>query len=537
LNDVKDKLFFQTNHVKLFSTFTPNYFTMKKLLPIIALCFALSKHTPAQIICIFCYDQNDSISTGVNNLLLNGGFEAPSCTTGSFCPSSSYYQCNIPNWTCTGGGTSTYAQVIDITGTAWYGSFLSEVIEGTYAIYMGNYYCQACSQTANDTSCLTWVDCTAGGVPAGYPINPDPTYGGATGVSIEQTVSGLIVGNTYILEFWAGGEYDAQGPEGLFAVDVGFGNTFLRDKETDWGMMGTRYIIEFNAVSTSHTIKFTNWGHICSSCTELVLDDVRLYTLAELNPIVPPCAGSVPNAIFTAPNHICPGSCTNFTNLSSGATMYEWIFPGAIPSSSTDANPQNICYNTPGQYSVTLIAGNGTLYDTLTLTNYITVYPQPTAPTFTQVGDTLFSSTGYSSYQWFFGSDSIQGATNYFYVATQSGNYNIVVTDDNGCAVGAGIVNVIASSHSSLVIRHWEVNPNPFSDKINLQITSSQNEKAEVKIFNSMGEIIWKENLTLKQGLNSFSFGEGWGEALTQGIYFLTVQTGKEFYSEKMAKY
>ena len=77
---------------------------------------------------------------------------------------------------------------------------------------------------------------------------------------------------------------------GLFAVDVGFGKIFLRDKVTNPSTgIGTRYIIVFNATSSTHTFKFTNWGHACAECTELVLDDVSLYTFAELSPFVPSC--------------------------------------------------------------------------------------------------------------------------------------------------------------------------------------------------------------------------------------------------------
>src|SRR5581483_8065645 len=43
------------------------------------------------------------------------------------------------------------------------------------------------------------------------------------------------------------------------------------------------YIVQFTATSTSHTIKFTNWGHISNSHTELILDHVRLFTNAEFS--------------------------------------------------------------------------------------------------------------------------------------------------------------------------------------------------------------------------------------------------------------
>ncbi len=260
-------------------------------------CSLFTIHCSAQVLCIYCYDQNDSISHGVNNLIQNGGFENTPCIhtlnhEHSFCPNSSLYDCDIPNWTCTGGGTLTYAHIIDTVDVL--GS-LSMVVEGAKAVYLGNLYAYSCSNQWDDTACLHHNNCTVVGVPNGYPNSRYSGYGGDTGVSLQQTVTGLTIGNTYVLEFWAGGEYPyGYTISGLFAVDVGFGDTLLRDKSTrnQFGI-GTRFIIEFRATSTSHTIKFTNWGHICAFCTELVLDDVLLYTLAELDASVPHCVSSV----------------------------------------------------------------------------------------------------------------------------------------------------------------------------------------------------------------------------------------------------
>jgi len=86
-----------------------------------------------------------------------------------------------------------------------------------------------------------------------------------------------------------------------------------------------------------------------------------------------------PVANFSAVNQLCPGSCTDFTNLSTNATSFLWLFPGANPSSSTDENPIDICYNTPGNYDVTLIATGPGGTDTIQLNNYVTVYPFPPA--------------------------------------------------------------------------------------------------------------------------------------------------------------
>src|SRR4030095_12787801 len=104
------------------------------------------------------------------------------------------------------------------------------------------------------------------------------------------------------------------------------------------------------------------------------------------------------------------------TNLSTNAISFQWSFPGSSTPVSTDVNPANICYNTPGSYPVTLIADNGTTTDTLTLNNYITVYPFPPPQGIMQSGDTLFANPGATSYQWYHAGNLIPGATDYYYV-------------------------------------------------------------------------------------------------------------------------
>ncbi len=211
-------------------------------------------------------------------MIQNGGFENNTCTGSahSFCPNSNNYNCNIANWICTGGGALTYAFICNNT--------FSFIPEGTKAAYFGNQYCNVCSTSFSDTSCLTNTGCAVSGIPSGYPISVNPGYGGTTGISLEQTIMGMTSGTTYVLEFWVGGEANGETGRGLFAVNVGFGNTMFRDKVTaPITGIGSRYDIIFNATSSSHTIKFTNWGHMGNNCTELVLDDVKLYQLNEIS--------------------------------------------------------------------------------------------------------------------------------------------------------------------------------------------------------------------------------------------------------------
>jgi len=488
---------------------------MKKILLTLITSAAFS-FCQAQVICILCFDQNDSISDNVTNLIQNGGFEINNCgAMGYFCPNSQNYTCDLTGWTCTGGGPYTYAHNLQ--------NSLSDIVEGLNGAYMGNYYANACSTAPEDTSCLHDTACATFNLPPGYPTNT-VDYGGNTGISLSQTVNGLTIGATYVLEFWAGGEGSFWPDRGLFGVDVGFGDTLLRNKQTSFGsgVPGTRFLVEFVAVATSHTIKFTNWGHICSSCTELVLDDVKLYTLAELNPSVPPCLGLNPIALFSAPNHICPGTCTNFTNTSVNCTSFIWSFPGGTPSVSTDVNPTGICYTSPGTYAVSLIGSNLTTSDTLTLNNYLTVYPYPPPQGILQNGDTLFSNQGAVSYQWFYNSVPITGATDYYYVAMQSGNYNVVATDNNGCEVEAVLNDVIAAV-SPL---SWDeksgvrLYPNPVKDELFIDAGKMHTEKLLLSVFNLLGEemhVAFVNESPLRMDVKNLPSGTYWIEA-TDGV-------------------
>ena len=201
-------------------------------------------------------------------------------------------------------------------------------------------------------------------------------------------------------------------------------------------------------------------------------------------------------ALLSAPDHvICPGTCVSFNNNSVNATSFQWFFPGSSTPVSTDVSPSNICYNTPGQYDVTLIASGPNGTDTLTLQNYITVYPYPPPKGISQNGDTLFANQGAVSYQWYFNGNIINGATEYFYIAPQSGDYNVIAADANGCEVEAVIFNVVAglfqvvSGEEGIVVF-----PNPVKDQLTMHIPIAIGTQCrigaavDVSIYNVLGE-------------------------------------------------
>ncbi|CAN5610385.1 hypothetical protein BH11BAC1_BH11BAC1_02690 [soil metagenome] len=241
----------------------------------------------------------------------------------------------------------------------------------------------------------------------------------------------------------------------------------------------------------------------------------------------------LPISAFTAPNNICPGTCTGFTNLSTNATSFLWTFTGGNPASSIDVNPVNICYTSPGNYSVSLIATNTNGSDTLTLNNYITVFPAPPPQSIIQSGDTLFALPGAGTYQWYFNGNIINGATNYFYVAPTSGDYNVVATDANECEVEAAVFNVTAGLQSTVDSQQLMVFPNPVEEE--LSISNLQNATTSVSVYDMIGKKVYSTEEISGSGIHRGQLTVDC-RLLPSGLYYIEIAIGEKISRNKFLK-
>jgi len=192
-----------------------------------------------------------------------------------------------------------------------------------------------------------------------------------------------------------------------------------------------------------------------------------------------------PQAAASAVQQLCPGSCTSFLNLSIRSAGWHWNFPGASPDTSTAFNPSGICYYSPGNYDVTLVAYSANGTDTLVLEDFITVYNNPAPQSIIQQGDSLIANSGSVSYQWYYNGNAISGATDYVFVSVEDGNYNVIVTDINGCEVEAAINNVETKIHSPSGNSSFTVFPNPAGNFLNVAGIKNY---TGITIYNLAGE-------------------------------------------------
>lgn len=178
---------------------------------------------------------------------------------------------------------------------------------------------------------------------------------------------------------------------------------------------------------------------------------------------------------------ICAGQSINFTDMTyHGATQWDWNFTGATPAISTDQNPNNITYNTPGTYTVSLSAGNGTATVSETKTAFITVLAndelnQPLVEGFE-------SATSLPNNEWFL--DNADNGTT-FQVTTNgasSGSKSIYLNNSSSNAgnVDAIISNTFDLSNNSTVIITF--------DYAFAQRTSSDNDNLKVSVSKDCGQ-------------------------------------------------
>jgi len=192
-----------------------------------------------------------------------------------------------------------------------------------------------------------------------------------------------------------------------------------------------------------------------------------------------------------------------------------------------------ICYPVSGFYDVTLIVSNGTTYDTLALTNFIQVAAAPAPPTFTQNGDTLTSSPAVS-YQWYFGTFQINGATNQTYVALASGNYYVVTTDANGCTATSqtgwvSLIGIEELGDATLVY----IYPNPVMSELTLLIETNLRARMHYDLTDAIGKKIFSGEFAITQSpmRKELDLSD-----LAPGIYFITIESEGSVMVRKIVK-
>jgi hypothetical protein len=237
---------------------------------------------------------------------------------------------------------------------------------------------------------------------------------------------------------------------------------------------------------------------------------------------------------------LCEKFCSNFFDQSTNnPTSWQWSFPGGSPSSATDQNPTNICYNNPGTYDITLVTTNAFGSDTLTILNYITVYSTPPFPTITQNGFTLTSSAA-AGYQWQYNGIDIAGATSQSYDILQSGYYAVVISDSNGCTSSSTVYIVIEGVEDLSDDPNIFIYPNPSDGDFIVQLTdASAGDVVLIRIMNVTGQVIYssEELRSIGTSINikkEIDLRRDASHPVSTGVFFIEIKTSDNLTRKKI---
>ncbi len=186
---------------------------------------------------------------------------------------------------------------------------------------------------------------------------------------------------------------------------------------------------------------------------------------------------------FTAsPTSGCGPLLVNFTDQTPGATAWSWDLGNG--TQSTFQNPSTTYIN-GGQFTVKLVVTVGGVKDSIIKSNFITIFPIPTAlftvsdsvgcfPHRVQFTDQSSTPSGsLTTWEWDFGDGFTSKQQNPFHVYTIPGAFNVTlkVTNSNGC------------SHSLSKIQHIQIANGVTADFIN-SLPSSCKPPINIEFFN-----------------------------------------------------
>ncbi len=160
----------------------------------------------------------------------------------------------------------------------------------------------------------------------------------------------------------------------------------------------------------------------------------------------------------------------------------------------------------------------------ITIDQEIAIEPTANLDTYT-----LYTTEGYwVSYQWLLNNQPIAGATDTFYVATQSGVYELETTSANGCTYqSSGISVVISDTHLPVAVNDFKLTPNPTTD--NIRILMSLNKKMTINV--TLSDMSQKRVFDLKSNNSNADIPINMSK-LAAGTYMLHIrlENGESFF-------
>ncbi len=219
---------------------------------------------------------------------------------------------------------------------------------------------------------------------------------------------------------------------------------------------------------------------------------------------------------------ICAGDNTQLSASAEAITetnptfTYNWTSAPAGFNSSV-ANPVVTLTETT-TYNVIVTNTASGCSDEATVT--VTVLPAPEIPVITQNVDELSCPTA-NTYQWYLNGSIIGGATSQTYTATETGLYQVEVTNADGCSNMSNEFSFTISFVNTQLINELTIFPNPSDGKFTI---AANNIDFEFYVVNIAGEIVFSGKNTTEVNLSN----------LDNGMYYINFVSDNKTKTEKI---
>ena len=195
--------------------------------------------------------------------------------------------------------------------------------------------------------------------------------------------------------------------------------------------------------------------------------------------------------IPTTEYSFCPGEFVELTVEVDGNDSYSFTWTWNGMAVGTD---QNIEVNSAGIFQVQVVSnstGCETTSEEITVSEFEVEVPIIT------VEDNILTSTEAVAYQWFFDGLPVDDAEGMIFTATMSGNYQVAITDVNGCVVLSEEVSVQISSVAGIPsLDALDIYPNPVQNQVTVSMTTSNTIDLDMNIHNQLGQTLWTKSFT-----------------------------------------
>jgi hypothetical protein len=222
------------------------------------------------------------------------------------------------------------------------------------------------------------------------------------------------------------------------------------------------------------------------------------------------------NGIYSAdasatPASVCTGGSTQLNVIATGGEVYIYSWTSSPAGFTSPIQNPVVTPSVATTYKVIIKNGPCVATDSIT----VTVNSPPAKPGITLSGNMLESSSS-SGNQWFRDGSELQGATSQLLDPPGNGQYQVQVTDANGCVSELSDPFDVTWLSADQISSPTEITiyPNPTTGVLTISTTLPES-TLEISVFNSLGKNILTEKGEGTIDLSGFE----------DGIYFLIVKS------------